>query len=157
MNNPRIVRQDSAAGAVRIFKSASTDVELPEGITLRNDEERVIWGQFSRARAVDSWRAFDLVLIAKLVRIEYDIRMFQRQLEEQGPIVTSPRGTPIENPIYRIIDMLLRQQLAIIRSMSLGQTLKDPRTLNKQAVDDAQAVKTIKDMGAASLLASPLH
>jgi hypothetical protein len=47
-------------------------VPLPEGITLRSDEEHVIWGQFTRARAREDWRDMDLLLLAKVVRMEAD-------------------------------------------------------------------------------------
>ena len=148
---------NGVTGSINKFKNAGKSVPLPDGIELRNDEERIIWDQFSRARAKDSWRDFDLVLLAKIVKIEYDIRQFQKRLEDEGPIVENKRGTPIENPIFRIIDALLRQQLAVIRSMSLNQTFKDPRTLNRQAKSEEDTTKLLQESGIESLLATPIH
>lgn len=151
----RKTRSDSAASAVKVFQTAENDIQLPEGVELRSDEELVIWKQFTRARAKDAWRDFDLVLLAKSVRIESDIRKYQEMLDQSGAIIENQRGTPIENPLFRVIDTLQRQQLAIIRSMSLNQTGKDPRTLNDNAKAEKEALDTIKRVGAQSLLATP--
>lgn len=151
----RKTRSDSAASAVKVFQTAENDIQLPEGVELRSDEELVIWKQFTRARVKDAWRDFDLVLLAKSVRIEADIRKYQEMLDQAGAIIENQRGTPIENPLFRVIDTLQRQQLAIIRSMSLNQTGKDPRTLNDNAKAEKEALETIKRVGAQSLLAMP--
>jgi len=39
-------------------------------------------------------------------------------------VIFNDRGTPIENPLFRIIDTLTRQQMAVIRSMSLNQRVE---------------------------------
>ena len=110
--------------------AVSRDVPLPEGVILRDEFEMVIWRQFTHARVHDDWRDLDLVLLAKAVRVESDIRRHQEVLDRSGPIIKNPRGTPIPNPLISIIDTLQRQQLAIIRSLSLAQTETDPRTKN---------------------------
>lgn len=110
--------------------SVSDDVPLPDGVILRSEEEMVIWRQFTHARAQGDWRDFDLVIVAKAVRLEADIRKYQLDLDADGPIVTNDRGTPIVNPLLSIIDSLQRQQLSLLRSLSLSQTPTDPRTKN---------------------------
>lgn len=157
MATTRKTRSDSASAAVDAFKNATQDVALPEGITLRNDAEITVWRQFTRARARDAWRDFDLVLLAKVVRIEVDLRKYQAMLETSGPLIKNKRETLIENPLLRVIDTLQRQQLAIIRSMSLNSTGQDPRTLNDSAKTEDAARKTLQQYGVESLLASPMH
>ena len=142
---------------VDAYKNAGVVVELPEGLEFENEQEALIWQQFSRARSVQDWRDFDLVLLYKIVRTERDIRSYQAMLSSQGPVVENQRGTMVENPMIRVIDTLQRQQLAIIRSLSLTQTDTDPRTKNKSAKADAQALKTMEKHGAESLIAKPTH
>lgn len=151
----RKIRSDSVQAAAKVLQSAEKEIQLPEGVEFRSDEEIVIWKQFTRARAKDAWRDFDLVLLSKSVKIEADIRKYQEMLDQAGAIIENQRGTPIENPLFRVIDTLQRQQLAIIRSMSLNQTGKDPRTLNDNAKAEKEALDTIKRVGAQSLLAMP--
>ena len=127
--NQRLGRNSEVA-AVAAAGDVSRDVPLPEGVILRDEFEVVIWRQFTHARLQADWRDLDLVLLAKAVRVESDIRKHQILLDQSGPGIKNPRGTPIPNPLISIIDTLQRQQLAIIRSLSLAQTETDPRTKN---------------------------
>ena len=151
------LRSDSSTATVKTFSDAASDIEMPEGVELRTEEEKTIWRQFTRARARDQWREFDLVLLAKVVRTEADIRRYQLMLDSSGPLIKNKRETLIENPLLRVIDTLQRQQLAIIRSMSLNSMGRDPRTLNESAFAEEEARKVIKQNGVESLLAMPLH
>ena len=153
----RRTRIDSATGVIKAFENAANDVPLPTGVVLKTAEEVTIWQQFTRARAKDAWRDFDLVLLSKVVRIESDLRKYQAMLDTSGPLIKNKRETLIENPLLRVIDTLQRQQLAIIRSMSLNSTGHDPRTLNDSAKAEDQARKVLQQHGVESLLAKPMH
>ena len=118
------------------FAGAIETVPLPFGITLRSEEEQEIWGAFTRARARDDWRDMDLILLSKVVRLEADIRKHNGLLERTSVIIQNKKGTMVENPLLRVIDTLQRQQLSVIRSMSLNQTASDPRTINAHAQSD---------------------
>ena len=125
--------KNSVTAALGGFKGAIESVPVPQGVELRSDEEMVIWGQFTRARAREDWRDMDLLLLAKVVRMEADIRQHQAAVEEQGVIIENQRGTPIPNPLLAIIDTVERRQLAVIRSMSLNQQaspIEPPLLLN---------------------------
>jgi len=87
--------------------------------------------------------------VAKAVRLEADIRKYQQQLDGEGAVVTNDRGTPIVNPFLTVIDSLQRQQLALIRSLSLNQTGQDPRTLNGQGKEQSKlrgAINSFDDL-----------
>ena len=62
--------KNSTTAAVAGFQGPMDSVPLPEGVLLRSDEEHVIWCQFARARAREDWRDMDLLLLAKVVRLE---------------------------------------------------------------------------------------
>lgn len=148
-------RNDSVAGDVEAFKNANDKVELPAGVVLRNDDEKIIWEQFTAVRPKNAWRDFDLVLLAKAVRLEADIRKIQITLDKSGPLINNQRGTLIENPLLRVVDTLQRQQLAIVRSMSLNQTDSDPRTLNAQGLKEQETRTTMGEFSLESLIAMP--
>ena len=97
----------------------------------------------------------DLILLAKIVRMEADIRNAQAELDEVGVIAENKRGTPIPNPLMSIIDTRERRQLADIRSMSLNQTASDPRTLNGFAKLETKARSAIAKFGEDDLIARP--
>jgi hypothetical protein len=99
----------------------------------------------------------DLILLAKIVKMEADIRTAQVELDQMGMMIENKRGTPIPNPLLSVIDTLERRQLAVIRSMSLNQTASDPRTINGTAKVEANARATLKGVGVAGLIAQPNH
>ena len=59
----------------------------------------------------------DLILLAKSVKMEADIRADQVELDIVGMMVENKRGTQIPNPLISVIDTLERRQLDVIRSM----------------------------------------
>lgn len=104
MSQKRRTNKSSTTAAVQGFEGVMSDVPLSDGIELHTDLERTIWHQFSRAR--EDWRDMDLILLAKIVRIEADIRTAQTELEDVGMMVENKRGTPIPNPLLLVIDSL---------------------------------------------------
>ena len=152
----RKTRSDSATALIDAFGNADKTIPLPDGVELRDESERVIWDQFTRARSRDSWRDFDLVILAKVVRLEADIRRFLGQLDAEGALIENKRGTKIENPLFRVVDTLQRQQLALIRSMSLNQTASDPRTLNNSSKNERDAEGALAGDSIEDLLARPM-
>ena len=155
MSQKRRTDKSSTTAAVQGFARVLSDVPLPDGIVLHTNLERTIWHQFSRARAREDWRDMELILLAKIVRMEADIRTAQTELDDVGMMVENKRGTPIPNPLLSVIDTLERRQLAVIRSMSLNQTASDPRTLNGFAKLETKARSAIAKVGADDLIARP--
>lgn len=151
----RKLRSDSSTSQASAFASAANDIAMPDGIDLVTDEQKMIWNQFTKTRSKDSWRDFDLVLLSKVVKLESDIRKYQNMLDNSGVLIKNKRETLVENPLIRVIDTLQRQQMAIIRSMSLNQTSSDPRVLNATGKIDSSARNVIKEYGVESLIAMP--
>jgi hypothetical protein len=147
--------RNSISAAVEGFGGAIAEVELPEGVELRSDEEIVIWGQFTRARAREDWRDMDLLLLAKVVRMEADIRKHQETLDRSGVLISNKRGTLVPNPLIAVIDTLERRQLAVIRSMSLNQQASDPRTLNGKGAIVNNNRNIMSNLAMGGLLAMP--
>ena len=142
---------------VDAFQKAGEVISPPPGVHLRSDEERTIWDQFTRARAKDDWRDMDLILLGKVVRLEAELRKLEAMIDAEGYRVENSRGTVVENALVRVIDTRLRQQLAVIRSMSLNTTTSDPRTVANQAKAESRARQVLEEDGVESLLASPVN
>jgi hypothetical protein len=135
--------KNSANNVVQLVAELSEQIALPAGVILRDDAEMVIWQQFTHARAREGWRDFDLLIVAKAVRLEADIRKYQQVLDGDGAIIQTDSGRPIVNPMLTVIDSLQRQQLALIRSLSLNQQGQDARTLNGQGKEQTKMRKAI--------------
>lgn len=143
MSRTKSLSRDSHLNVVALASTISDQIPLPDGVILRDESEIVIWKQFTHARASEGWRDFDLLIVAKAVRLEADIRKYQMQLDRSGAVIKNDRGTPIVNPFLTVIDSLQRQQLALIRSLSLNQTAQDPRTLNGQGSNQSNLRRSI--------------
>jgi hypothetical protein len=88
-------------------------VEIPKSVQLTPDEAQ-FWPEFASARSQGDWRRIDLLLLAKIVKLEAMMRREQAVLDDEGVIVDGE-----ENPRFAIVDKLQRRQLALIRVLSL--------------------------------------
>jgi hypothetical protein len=147
--------KNSVTAAVGSFSGAMASVPLPQGVELRSEEEMIIWEQFTRARAREDWRDMDLLLLAKVVRMEADIRQHQLTLDRSGVLIQNKRGTLVPNPLLSVVDTLERRQMAVIRSMSLNQMASDPRTINGAAQAAGNARSAISYFEEEGLIAMP--
>ena len=58
--------KNSTASAVAGFAGVINDAISPQsGVELRNENEHLIWSQFTRARAKSYWRGVNLISLAK--------------------------------------------------------------------------------------------
>jgi len=153
MINDRRMRSDSLESNVREIATREREIPLPEGVTLASDEERTLWRQFCHVRKPDDWRDFDLVLLAKTVHLEAELRKYQAVLDRTGALIKNDRGTLVENPLVRVIDTMQRQQLSVIRSISLNASRADPRTLNDAGRAAMDRDRRLNDMDTLNLLA----
>lgn len=105
-------RLDSTATLITLARELDT-VEIPKSVML-TPEEAQFWPEFASARSRGDWRRMDLLLLAKIVKLEVMIRRQQVVLDDEGEIVDGE-----ENPRFGIIDKLQRRQLSLIRILSL--------------------------------------
>ena len=122
--------KNSTTALIGGFKGVVGKVPLPQGCKLRSPEELVMWEQYTRPRAPEDWRDIDLRSLVKIVKREADILKHQETLDRSGILIKNQRGTLVVNPLMSVIDMLIRSQGFLIRSMSLMQLHSDPRTVN---------------------------
>ena len=142
----------NAAGNLRDLMG-SDHPAIPEGVKL-TEAEAELWPYFARARPRDQWRELDLILLAKIVMLEVDIRRLFEEWRQTGAVIENKRGTPINNPILGAYDLLVRQQLSIIRSLSLNVQPGDPRT-NVAAAIKQRTFNAVLEDDEDGLLARP--
>ena len=159
----RKTRKDSVENAQAALKQLQEGIPFPAGVHFDDAEALALWDQFTRARIAADWRAVDLLMVAKLVKCELDIRQYELELDAVGPVVETPRGGVALNPLFSAVDMLQRKQIAIIKCLSLtinanseGNAEK-ANAKGKQLAADAAALDKLKNAprgsGVVSLLA----
>ena len=77
--------KNSTTSAMAGFAAVIDDATLPPaGPVLRSDKEYLIWSQFTRASAKEDWRDMDLILPAKIVKMEADTSAAHVELDAVG-------------------------------------------------------------------------
>jgi hypothetical protein len=127
----RKTRSDTVAGQMGARKDLDRVLPPPDGVVFDTDQEMVLWRQYSSARSLESWREMDLLLLTKLVKLEVRILNAEEMIASEGAVIENNRGTVVENAWLRVLDTYQRQQLAIIRSLSLGVSSDGARDANK--------------------------
>ena len=144
---------NTATHASQVFMTAGQVPVVPTGFNQDREGFAEVWVDYTRARTLEDWLPSDLRIMAKIVMAELDIRELSARRDAEGWTIENKRGTEIENPVIRIIDVLTRQQLAMIRSLSLtagAVGIAEKRTAAKNDIKAAQAKDELSD----SLLAN---
>ena len=149
--------KNSITQTVSGFQGSIASVNIPEGVSLSTKAEVILWEQLTRVRSVEDWRDVDLLVVAKIVKTEVDMRKHQETLDKSGVLIKNNKNALVANPLIAVIDTLQRQQLSLIRSISLNQQASDPRTLNGRASGNNANRDFIKNQGIDGLLAMPLN
>lgn len=126
----------------KALRQRNESVPVPQGIVFNGPEEKLLWNQITRARPVDEWRTVDLLLVAKIVILEIQIREQEGLLEEEGVILKSNKNWPMENPRFRVLNQMQSRQLTIVRALALNTTgdtaiKKDAKSKKTETVTDA--------------------
>jgi hypothetical protein len=111
-------RTNSVANLVRICASAGTELSPPAQIPL-SDDDLPFWKSILGEFAVADWSPHKLHMAALLARTMGMLERSQRQQREEGTLVPRADGTLRVNPRLGHTERLLKQVLAIRRSLAL--------------------------------------
>ena len=92
-----------------------------------------------------------------MVRCEADIREHQESLDRSGVLIHYKHGTLVPYPLLAVVDNLERRQVVIIRSMSLNQLARDPRTVKDTSNIENDARQVLHQIGVEGLIAMPMN
>lgn len=144
----------TAAGAVRQFEAARSDLEPPPECGL-TDRDLIFWRRIVRTRAREEWSESDLAFAAQLARCHADIEDAQRVFRETGFSLMNGRGTPVANPVAQALHAMTNRALAIARHLQLDAASKNGGSDKVSALRTAEreARKAIAEAAGDSLLA----
>lgn len=118
MPKPRRQRVDSATGAVAIMSAAAAPINPPSNVPL-SDGDMAFFASVIAEFARSEWTAHQLELAAMLARTMADLEREQRDLRNEGSVVTTEKGTPVVNPRKAVVQMHASSILSFRRSLSL--------------------------------------
>lgn len=111
-------RIDSVEAAVEVAQSAGVQISAPSNVPLA-PEDLPFFASVIAEFARSEWSAHQLELAAMLARTMADLERDQRLMREEGPILTTEKGTPVVNPRKTVIQMNASIILSYRRSLSL--------------------------------------
>jgi len=140
------VRSDSVTTAVNAAQAASVGPVKPLAHTPLRDCDYPFWDAIVLARAAGTWTNSDLVLAANLARCSADIVRLQVDLEVEGDVSFSVKGTPVVNPKHSLIETLSRRAVALSRALHVHAEATQGRSRDAgqklAAEQDARAAVT---------------
>lgn len=139
----------TAAGDVAAFSGALVGLTPPEHSPLR-PQDLAFWQDITCARAKDTWSKLDLVLAVNLARTLADLEKAQRELDAEGFVVVNAKGTPVQNPLFSIMEALKRAATTLSKHLQVHShaTNGPSRNLKPGAAaqrDAAQAMGSTDD------------
>lgn len=77
---------------------------------------------FARGKAKKDWFDHELVLLSQLAKLSVLLKESKEQLDKEGSISYNTRGSAVCNPLFNVVDSLIRSQLALCRSLNLASS-----------------------------------
>ena len=137
----------------RIAMAARGDVpDPPPGCSLRSEEEKVWWSNYTSLWAANEWRTCDLIIVYKIIENEREIKEQRQTIEVEGDMLENNRGTPVVNPRKVLIKQLQDQILSFMRSVGYFADSADKQAKNKRGAKQDTANRSAKT-GPTGLLA----
>ena len=150
-------RADSIAGAVTAAQDAALGPLLPPAHVKLRDGDIEYWNAIMSARARSTWTDVDLAKAATLARCQADIERLTTEMEDEPDTVMNAAGTPVINPKLKIIDMLVKREVALARAVHVHAVATVGRSEDASAKLEAEreakaAQGKAKGASAASLI-----
>jgi len=118
-------------------------------------EELAIFDLYIQGKADQDWFPHELLQVGQLAKLTHLFNESKDQLDREGSIVYNARGTPVQNPLYSVVDSLIRSQLALTRSLNLASSKVQKKEHILPRAEKQQNTKTtLSNRG--SLLAVPI-
>jgi hypothetical protein len=111
---------DSLQAQMERTQAVNTNIPVPEGVTLRSDEERLLWKQYTAARLPSNWRTIDLLNLVDVVKLEMRVRELEEQVGLEGTLLPNRFGEPKPHPAAEMALKARHQRIAILRGMGLS-------------------------------------
>jgi hypothetical protein len=103
--------------------------------------EQRIWDQFTKIKTNDRWRALDLNLLVRVVRLELELRGLDLELSQDGYTVINQRGNEVIHPLFSVRRALLEDQIKLLKT--IGATIR-PRLQSEKDAESALEEEKVK-------------
>ena len=144
--SPKKAASDSAAEIKR--RMALPKPVPPQPLQL-TEAEMELWDQMVTIR--DDWEVFDLVWLARLVRVEIKMREYDKMIDAHEQDLFDGTRVREFDSLLKAQNILHNQAMTLLTKMRIMEQRGDPRTINKKSPKPEVG----EDNPALSLIARP--
>lgn len=119
---------NSLAGSLRLARDARKTAPLPPNAGLEEPDIAAHYRALWSARAPSDWKEAELALIARVARLEFDLRNEEARLAGEGCVVAGKL-----NPRVRAVETLSRRHIAYLNALRLSPTPTENRAIASRA------------------------
>ena len=150
-------RSTSIDKAMENIENASTMLEPPKLAGSLDAKELKIFHMLSEAKAADDWFPHEAYLLVRLARLSARLTTLQNQLYKRGREYekVSNNGNEGRSALATEVESMIRQQLAMMRTLNLSSAIRDKRHLGKRAKRQKDTKAVVAKSGKVTLLAVP--
>lgn len=121
-------RADSSA---EIKRRMAIDKPLPPEPLQFSETEMQLWDQMVTIR--DQWEEFDLVFLARLVRVEVKMREYDKMIDAHEQDLFDGTRVREFDSLHKAQNILHSQAMSLLTKMRIMEQRGDPRTINKKS------------------------
>ena len=114
-------------------KALFTDILPPKEAGELNEEELEMFWLLLKAKGPTDWLETELYTLACQAKRNIKLMEYEKKLVDQGPTLINARGTEIMNPMFNVVDTMVRQQMSVYRSIGLTASGQDTAGIKKRA------------------------
>lgn len=109
-------RTDSIDVMIEQFNSLSKDLSPPDHCVLHDGAEP-FYMSIVECRSPEMWNTVDLSRAVELANTQLAIQREKTELAAEGSVVTTDKGTPMQNPRIGVISMYSRLEIALGKAL----------------------------------------
>lgn len=129
-----------------MIAATGPDIVPPNGAHLI-DGAKVFWDELIKIRAKVDWEKSDLMLLAQLANVQYEIFEQSKIIREEGHVLTNRFGDQLVNPRVTMLEKMTTREMALMRSLRIGgMPAGEKRDFAKRAELQKQTEKIAKDL-----------
>jgi len=130
------------------MENAANPIQPPEEAGFLCKKGREIFDCFAMGKAKDDWYPHEIRQLVTLARITLKLERAQTRLLRKAGVVITPTGAEAVDPLNTLCDSLLRQQLALSRSLNLASSKRQKKQqIGHRAKKEEKARGTIAKKG----------
>jgi len=150
-------RSTSIDKAMQNIENASTTLAVPPLAGKLTANELTFFHMFAEGKAADDWFPHEAYQLTRLAKLSARLTTLQNQLYKHGRNYekVSVNGNEGRSALATEVESMLRQQLAMMRTLNLSSAVRDKKHMGQRAKRQKDTKAVVAKSNKVTLLAVP--